>query len=95
MTQITSLADEIRGKIKDDIQIVPEAEILRLLKAFDNSKCRSLVHVRFDEDTVRTLNQLKMAAGLDVTKVVAYAVREMFARHPELKMIIKQFMQKL
>jgi len=51
------------------------------------------VHVRFDEKTVQTLNHFKMATGIDVTKLVAFSVQELFERHPELKSIIKQFIQ--
>lgn len=69
--------------------------ILELLRAFDNSDHKSMVHVRFDAKTLRTMNQFKMATGVDVTKLVAYSVRQLFALHPELKTIIKQFIQNI
>lgn len=105
MAKITSLADEIRSKIAQPEPAVAtpkaekpagnEAEILQQLKAYDNADHKTLVHVRFDEQTVRTLNQLKLATGIDVTRLVAYSVRSLFDQHPELKNIIKQFMQNL
>jgi hypothetical protein len=105
MTQLTSLADEIRSKIakpaaekppkktkKEKIK-VDGGEIMQRLEAYDNSGHKSMVHVRFDEKTVQTLNHFKMATGIDVTKLVAFSVQELFERHPELKSIIKQFIQ--
>lgn len=99
MAKITSLADEIRNKIAQEqpakvkkLQL-PESEIMRLLQAYDNSGHKSMVHVRFDEKTVQTLNHFKMATGVDVTRLVAFSVQQLFAAHPELKSIIKQFIQ--
>jgi hypothetical protein len=54
-----------------------------------------MVHARFDEKTVQLLNHFKMATGVDVTKMVAFAVRRLFAENPELKLIIQQFIQNL
>jgi len=104
MAKITSLADEIRSKIAQPPepakpplvkQPAVSADILDRLKAYDNADHKTLVHVRFDKNTVRTLNQLKLATGIDVTRLVAYSVRSLFDQHPELKTIIKQFMQNL
>lgn len=109
MTKITSLADEIRNRIAQPpakTQEQPkvekikkpktaEAEILQLIRAYDNSDHKSLVHVRFDEKTVKTLNHFKMATGVDVTRLVAFAVKQLFEGNPELKAIIKQFIQNM
>jgi hypothetical protein len=104
MAKITSLADEIRSRIAQPPEPAApqgpkpqatQADILAQLKAYDNADHKTLVHVRFDEQTVRTLNQLKLATGIDVTRLVAYSVRSLFDQHPELKNIIKQFMQNL
>jgi hypothetical protein len=51
------------------------------------------VHVRFDSKTADTMNKFKMATNIDVTKFVAFAVKNLFETHPELKTIIKQFIQ--
>lgn len=107
MAKITTLADEIRSRIAQPPEPVgapppgkkqaagSEPELLARLKAYDNADHKTLVHVRFDEQTVRTLNQLKLATGIDVTRLVAFSVRSLFDQHPELKDIIKQFMQNL
>lgn len=70
------------------------APILQLLTEYDNSDHKTMVHFRFDQQTVDFLNQFKIATGVDATKFVAYAVRQFIGAHPELKTIIKQFIQK-
>ncbi|NCD68282.1 hypothetical protein [Mucilaginibacter agri] len=83
------------AKLKEK-QVRPKeqpSEILTALAGFDTSRHKSMVHVRFDEKTVRTLNQFKMATGVDVTRLVSFAVRELLENRPEIKSIIKQFIQ--
>jgi hypothetical protein len=67
--------------------------IMEAILNYDNSINKNMVHVRFDEKTVRTMNQFKMATQVDVTKLVAFAVKYLFDTCPELKLIIKQFIQ--
>lgn len=103
MAKITSLADEIRNKIASEKSahkkaVVPRKNlgnvaILKAIEAYDNSGHKSMVHVRFDAQTVKTLNHFKMATGIDTTKLVAFSVQQLFAQNPELKSIIKQFIQ--
>ena len=98
-----SLADQLRqelGKPTDKqvkkIRKAPkklESAILDAIMGFDNSLNKSMVHVRFDEKTVRLMNQFKLATDVDVTKLVAFAVKHLFETYPELKTIIKQFFQ--
>ncbi|WP_143065098.1 hypothetical protein [Mucilaginibacter gossypiicola] len=70
-----------------------EAAILEAILAFDTSTNKSMVHVRFDERTVRTMNQFKMATSVDVSKLVAFAVKNLLDTQPEIKTIIKHFIQ--
>lgn len=72
----------------------PDAPILKLITDYDNSDHKTMVHFRFDKQTVDFLNQFKIATGVDATKFVAYSVRQFIQAHPELKTIIKQFIQK-
>lgn len=67
--------------------------VLRSLFAYDNSDHKSLVHVRFDKQTVDLMTKFKMAAGVDMTKFVVFAVKYFIEQNPELKTIIKQFIQ--
>lgn len=94
MTEITSLADQIRNRVAQPAGL-PEPPVLKLLRDYDNADHQTLVHVRFNEKTVRTLNQLKLATGLEITRVVAYSVSVLLEQHPELKTIIKEFLQNL
>ncbi|RYG53162.1 MAG: hypothetical protein EOO01_05065 [Chitinophagaceae bacterium] len=97
-----SLADQIREEMgrpktkkekstKKNVHKV-ESAILDALLTFDTSPNKSMVHVRFDERTVKTLNQFKLATNVDVTKLVAFAVQHLFETCPELKTIIKQYL---
>ena len=70
-------------------------EILDRIKAYDKTGDKSLVHVRIDDAMVLLLNQLKLATGLEIQKMVAFAISEMIRQHPELRTIVKQFLQKL
>jgi hypothetical protein len=74
-------------------QKVFDSEILKLLNGYDNTDHKSLVHFRFNKSTVDFLNQFKIATGVDATKFVAFSVRHMIETYPELKTIIKQFIQ--
>jgi len=70
-----------------------EPPIITAILAYDNSGNKSMVHARFDGRTVKTMNQFKMATGVDVTKLVSFAVKHLFETCPELKSTIKHFIQ--
>lgn len=98
-----SLADQLRESLvtPTDKQVKKirkaekklESAILEAILAYDNSDNKSMVHTRFDKKTVKLMNQFKMATDVDVTKLVAFAVKHLFESYPELKTIIKQFIQ--
>lgn len=79
--------------LKERKSVLVHDTVLRSLFAYDNSDHKSMVHFRFDANTVDLLNKFKMATGVDNTKFVAFAVKYLFETHPELKTIIKQFIQ--
>jgi hypothetical protein len=103
MENMKSLADQLReqmGKPGDkQFKKLKKAErklesaILEAILTYDNSLNKSMVHARFDQQTVRLMNQFKLATDIDVTKLVAFAVKHLFETYPELKTIIKQFLQ--
>ena len=103
MENMKSLADQLRqelikptdkqGKKMRKAEKKFEAAILDAILAFDTSNNKSMVHARFDEKTVRTMNQFKMATNVDVSKLVAFAVKHLLDTQPEIKTIIKQFIQ--
>ena len=110
MSEIKSLADQLRSKIaKPDTPAVAEAPaekkkekrtaivppIVELLRAYDLADHKNMLHVRFETQTAQMLYHLKMATGIEVNKVVGYAVSQFLEQHSELKTIIKQHLQKL
>jgi hypothetical protein len=72
-----------------------QALLLEQLIRFNAAEQKTLVHVRLDKDTAMLLKQFKLATGVDIQQVVAFAVDEFLAQHPEFKMMIKQFLQEL
>lgn len=69
--------------------------LLEQLIRFEAAEQKTLVHVRLDRDTAMLLKQFKLATGVDIQQVVAFAVYDFLGQHPEFKMMIKQFLQEL
>lgn len=109
MNQIKTLADQLRDRMaKPD---TPQAEekpvrkktakpdsvppIVEQLRGYDISDHKSMVHVRFDGATAQTLHHFKMATGIEVTRLICYSVRQLLDQNPEIKSIVKQYIQKL
>ncbi|WEA00745.1 hypothetical protein [Mucilaginibacter sp. SJ] len=88
-----SIGDEVHKKATKKADKIIESTILKALIAYDNSNNKNMVHVRFDKQTADIMNKFKMATGVDVTKFVAFAVKHFFDTYPELKTIIKQYIQ--
>jgi hypothetical protein len=82
----------IAKKVKSEPKKIDSA-ILNAILAYDNTGNKSMVHVRFDAQTVRLMNHFKMATDVDVTRLVSFAVKQLFETNPELKTIIKHFIQ--
>lgn len=95
MSEIKSLADQLRTNINQQAKPPPVPEILQHIRKYDNRDHKGLMHIRFDAATITMMGQFKMATGVDVTKLVAFAVHQLFEEHPELKSIIKQYIQQL
>jgi hypothetical protein len=84
------------GKVKAASKSPPEIpEILQAIRDFDTTRHKNVLHVRFDPKTAQLLARLKMATGTEITKLIAFSVHYLFEQHPELKSIIKQFIQDL
>ena len=94
--QLVKPADEKKkaGKAEKSTKSLPaRPAIMEAIIAHDTTGHKSMVHTRFDEKTVGTLNQFKMATGVDLNKLVSFSVKHLFDTYPELKTIIKQFIQ--
>lgn len=85
--------EEMQKKAKKKAEKIIETTILKALLAYDNSDNKSMAHVRFDKNTLDLMNKFKMATNVDVTKFVAFAVKHFLETYPEIKTIIKQFIQ--
>jgi hypothetical protein len=73
---------------------IAEGAMARRLYAYDTSDHRQMLHVRFDRQTVDTLNKLKLATAVDMSKFVAFSVRHMLDTYPEFKTIITHYLQR-
>jgi hypothetical protein len=85
--------DENNNGPKKRINKVIDSSILKALNEYDNSDHKTMVHFRFNKPTVDFLNKFKIATGIDATRFVAFSVRHLIETYPELKTIIKQFIQ--
>lgn len=96
-----SLADQLREElikpatkqVKHRTAKPPAAGIIEAIKSYDNADHKTMVHVRFDSRTADLMNKFKFAAGVDVTKLVAFAVKHLLETYPEIKSTIKHYLQ--
>ena len=108
MSEIKTLADQLRSRmakpetaekpaaaIKKKAAKLPEIPvIIDQLRAYDLAGHKTLVHGRFDTQTAQLLHHLKMATGIEVTRVLCFAVRQLLEAHPEIKTVIKEHLDK-
>ncbi|PAW95434.1 hypothetical protein CKK33_18780 [Mucilaginibacter sp. MD40] len=73
---------------------VPDRGIKKALFAYDTSDHKTLMHVRFDRQTVDTLNKFKLATGVDMSKFVAFSVRHLLDTNPDFKNIINNYLNR-
>lgn len=105
MSEIQSLADQLRSRIaktdapqkpaiKKKTGKLPETpKIIDLLREMDISDNKTLMHARFDAQTARLLHHLKTATGIEVTRVLCYAVKQLLEQHPEIKTLVKEHLE--
>ena len=109
MSEIKTLADQLRsqmakpdtppaGKAPSKKKPAPAdtaAPILELLRACDLSGHKSMLHARFDTATAQMLHHFKMATGIEVNRVICVAVKQLIEQNPEIRSIVKQYIQTL
>lgn len=105
MSEIKSLADQLRSRMsKPDVPDKPAAKkktgklaetpkIIDVLREVDISDNKTLMHARFDAQTAQLLHHLKTATGIEVTRVLFYAVRQLLEQHPEIKTVVKEHLE--
>ena len=107
MNEIKTLADQLRSKmIKPDTpersvkaekkeagkpQDIPQ--IVETLRAYDVSNHKTLIHARVDAQTAQMIHHLKIATGVEVTRLICFSIRQLFEQHPELKSVIKAHLE--
>jgi len=100
MSEIKTLADQLRSKIaKPDtpVKVVkPKSakppdipEIVSLMRGLDVSANKTLIHARVDAQTAQMIHHLKIATGIEVTRLICFSIRQLFEQNPELKSLIK------
>lgn len=100
MSEIKSLADQLRKRmekpgetvaviVKKSTEPVEIPGVLDLIRALDTAGCKTLIHARFDEPTVKLIHHLKMATGIEVSRLLLYAIRQLLEKHPEIREVVK------
>jgi len=105
MSEIKSLADQLRSRMaKNEAPEKPAAKkktgklpetpkIIDLLRGIDISDNKTLMHARFDAQTAQLLHHLKTATGIEVTRVLFYAVKQLLDQHPEIIAVVKEHLE--
>ena len=107
MSEIKTLADQLRSKMakpelpeKAAKPAKPRSakprdipEIISLLRGLDVSANKTLIHARVDAQTAKIIHHLKIATGIEVTRLICYSIQALFDNHPELKDAIKAHLE--
>lgn len=105
MSEIKTLADQLRNRMakpqeaekapakKKTGKLPGSPKILDDLRAIDISANKTLMHARFDPQTARLLHHLKTATGIEVTRVMFYAVTQLLEKHPEIKTVVREHLE--
>jgi hypothetical protein len=108
MNEIKTLADQLRSKMakpdtpekqaksakKKDARPPDIPKIIDRLRELDVSSNKTLIHARVDEQTAQMIHHLKIATGIEVTRLICFSIRHLFEQYPELKTIIKNHLEK-
>lgn len=109
MNEMKTLADQLRSKMskpdtpekektpakKKSNEPAETPQIVDSLRGYDITGNKSLVHARFDAQTAQLLHHFKLATGIENTRVICYAVRQLLDKHPEIKTLVKEHLEKL
>jgi hypothetical protein len=106
MSEIKTLADQLRSRMakpeatekpapvrKKTGKLAAPPKILDELRALDISANKTLVHARFDVQTAQLLHHLKTATGIEVTRVLFFAISQLLEQHPEIKTVVKEHLE--
>jgi hypothetical protein len=108
MSEIKTLADQLRSKMagkdtaerpvkkpsKPDKKVFDTPDIVEALRAYDVTDHKTLIHARVDAQTAQMIHHLKIATGVEVTRLICYSIHQLFEQNPELKSLIKEHLKK-
>lgn len=103
MSEIKTLADQLRKKMADptidEKPVKPDKvkakapteipQILTRMRDYDVTNHKTLIHARVDAQTAQMIHHLKIATGIEVSRLICFSIRQLFEQNPELKKIIK------
>lgn len=67
--------------------------LLEQILGFNAPDEKVMVHVRLPPNTAMLLKQFKLATGIEMQHLLHFAIDEFIRLHPELKTMVKQFLQ--
>lgn len=81
---------------KDTPKKKPET-LERLFESIQNHELtgRERLLIRLDDKALFLLKQLKVAKGIDMTKIISYSLHQFLKTHPELTRYIKEHIKTL
>jgi len=108
MSEIKTLADQLRSRMakpdtpektvkpnrKKEAEPADIPQIIDRLRELDVSSNKTLIHARVDAQTAQMIHHLKIATGVEVTRLICFSIRHLFEQYPELKTIIKNHLEK-
>lgn len=90
---ITDSAKKDRQKVSVKPGTAPAQEILTLIRNFDCSQNTHMLHPRLDIRTVKMLNSLKLASGIEMNRLIAFSVHFLLQQRPEIRNYVKQSLE--
>lgn len=69
--------------------------LLEQIAGYCEPEQKVLMHFRINPQTAMVFKQFKLATGIETQQILAFAIDEFLKLHPEVKLIVKQFLQEL
>ena len=72
----------------------PKSDFIATRDSLGGSSGPRRNNARVDEQTAQMIHHLKIATGVEVTRLICFSIRHLFEQFPELKIIIKDHLEK-
>ena len=106
MNEIKTLADQLRTRMakpdtpatvvkpaKKSVNAPEIPPILEQLRAMEVSNNKTLIHARIDGQTAQVIHHLKIATGVEVSRLICFSIKQLFDQHPDLKKLVKEHLE--